>query len=130
MQLINVHNLFIAYYKFMCKKYINRLDFFFAIYLVLKLSKECNSMSNQFKYSKYFNLYCKLLYTVMFVTSNSLNITKVSYFKFETIFKVVEDLMPTDLLDEYKQAFQILDRKNIGKISIRVCTFDCLYKLN
>jgi len=34
-------------------------------------------------------------------------------------WKVVEDLMPTDLLEEYQQAFQILDRKNIGKISIR-----------
>jgi len=34
-------------------------------------------------------------------------------------WKVLEELIPTDLLEEYKQAFQILDRKNVGKISIR-----------
>ena len=36
----------------------------------------------------------------------------------------MEELIPTDLLEEYKQAFQILDRKNVGKISIRVSLLD------
>ena len=32
----------------------------------------------------------------------------------------MEDSLPPELLEEYKQAFQILDRKNIGMISLRV----------
>jgi len=34
-------------------------------------------------------------------------------------WKVMEDSLPPELLEEYKQAFQILDRKNIGMISLR-----------